>query len=139
MSGGSSKSSSASTSNTTNVDGRSVADAQGQAGYATNNARDNGVVLSNVSGSNISLTDNGAVNKAFDFGTNLANLTGDAFMALLDVSNKNTQTVEHINQTATEAIQKSAAIATNAQDSNRFLVAGGLAVVALVAVKVWAK
>lgn len=138
MSGGKSSSSSSSASTTTNIDGRSVADAQGQAGYQTSNARDNGVVLSNVTGS-ISLTDNGAVTKAFDFGTNLANLTGDAFMALLDVSKQNTATAEHINQTATEAIQKSAAIATTAQDSNRFLVAGGLAVVALVAVKVWAK
>lgn len=138
MSGGS-KSSSSSAATTTSIDGRSVADAQGQAGYQTNNARDNGVVLSNVRGQNITLTDNGAVTKAFDFGTNLANLTGDAFMALLDVSKANTATAEHINQTATEAVQKSAEIATKAQDNNRYLVAGGLAVVALVAVKVWAK
>lgn len=138
MSGGS-KSSSTSAATTTSIDGRSVADAQGQAGYNTSNARDSGVVLSNVSGSAITLTDNGAVGKAFDFGGHLADLTSDAFTTLLDVTKANTATTEHINQTATEAIQKSSQIAVAAQDSNRFLVAGGLAVVALVAVKVWAK
>ena len=173
---GKSSSSSASSNSTTNIDGRSVADAQGQSGYATQNVRDNGVLTNtpiNVTGGgkksttvanvtvNNSVTDFGSVtaalnsntkvvDSAFNFGNNvvqdglvgyqdLLELTGDTFQSIFDIAKKNTDTVEHITSTTTEAIQKARDSELAANDTNRYLVAGGLAVIGLVAIKVWAK
>lgn len=173
---GKSRSSSSSSNLTTNIDGRSVADAQGQSGYATQNVRDNGVLTNtpiNVTGGgkgsatsayvNVtnSVTDFGSVaaalnsnsnvvNSAFKFGNNVVKdgltgyqdllaLTGDTFQAVFDIAKKNTETVDHITSTTTEAIQKARNAELKVNDTNRYLVAGGLAVLGIVAVKIWAK
>ena len=161
---GKSKSSSASSNTSTNIDGRSVSDAQGQSGYATQNVRDSGVLTNQpitINGGgkkskttgvvtvNNTPTDFGAIAASFGFGKDVAGaglegyqdllaLTGDTFQAVFDIAKKNSDTVEQITSTTTEAIQKARNQELKAVDTNRYLVAAGIAIIGVVAVKVWA-
>lgn len=118
FSGGKSSSSSASTNTTNTTDKRLVVD--------------NGAVGISADNSSIVMGDYGAINSAFNF-------ANDTFGKVADILQANTAAVEHISATSTEAIQKSNAQAVAVTDTNRYLVAGGLAVVGIVAIRVWGK
>ncbi len=135
---GSSSSKSASTTTTNNVDKRLVVD-NGGVGVSADS--------SNVS---VSVLDGGAVNAAISLakfsGDNqlkgyedLLGLTKDTFGSVFDIVKKNTDTVDHITSTVTSAVQDARNSELKATNDNRYLVAAGLAVVGIVAVKVWSK
>jgi hypothetical protein len=120
MSGGSSKSESTSKNTTITTDKRLVVD-----NGATGISADNSTV-------NYTSLDGGAISSAFDFAMN-------TFAVTTDILKANVAAVDHINSTTTEAIQKANANALAVTDTNRYLVAGGLAVVGIVAIKIWSK
>lgn len=137
MSGGSSSSSSASTNTTNNTDKRLVVD---NGGFGVSADYSN---ISASNGASVNITDGGIAKQSIDAGLagyqDLLKLTAGTFQAVFDVANKNTAAVDHISQTTTEAIQKTNAAAVAVTDTNRYLVAGGLAVVGIVAIKIWGK
>ena len=138
MSGGSSKSSSSSSNTTVNTDKRLAVD-NGSFGISS----DYGNVTASGFNSKVEITDGGLAKASIDAGLagyqDLLKLTQDTFSSVFDVATHQTAAVDHITQTTTEAIQKANAAATAATDTNRYLVAGGLAVVGIVAIKIWGK
>lgn len=111
---------------------------------------DNGAIGVSADNSTVNITDGGSVKAAFDFGTNLAAgglkgyedllaLTSHTFDALNSIQAANNSAVSHISETSTEAILKATSATVAVTDTNRYLVAGGLAVVGIVAIKVWGK
>lgn len=127
---GSSSSASTSQSSTQNVDKRQVVDG-GSVGVTADNSK---ITL------NSSSTDQGSVKAAFDFAKFADATNGDGFSKLLDTANNiftsSLTAVSQSNQTLSDAY-KTAQTEQNAKATldSRYLVAAGLAVVAIVGLR----
>lgn len=123
----SSNSSSSSASTTNNADNRLV---------ASDNAFGNTGTMSASGNSSINVNNPTFVTQSIK---DLIDLTKNTFQGLNDIQAASNAAVEHISATSTEAISKATGATVAVTDTNRYLVAGGLAVVAIVAIKLWAK